>query len=109
MKSATIRFGKTSEDEHVIGVFNSMGQDQLVPVDPEHWDSLQGSTAERITHILGWTNTEHDGEHVHFALTTKPEPAPRKPIADNNDAKPIKSLFPGSHSCLPGQSDLFGE
>ena len=43
-----------------------------------------------------------------FALDVQPAQGPKTPTKiENNTAKPLKSLFPGSHDCLPGQSDLF--
>jgi len=66
MRTAEITFGQLDDDEHIISIDNHDNQQaELVPVDPARWDSLTGSTAERIAHILDWTETEHDGEFCH--------------------------------------------
>ena len=37
------------------------------------------------------------------------EPKPKTKLTDDNDKQNQTKLFPGSHSCLPGQADLFGD
>jgi hypothetical protein len=64
MKSATIEFGKTGEDSHIITIDDG-GSRSTVAVRDDEWESHQGSRCERIASILGWMDTEFDGDTVH--------------------------------------------
>jgi hypothetical protein len=64
MKTATIEFGKTSGDSHAITIDDS-GNRSTVTVRDDEWESYQGSRCERIAAILGWMDTEFDGDTVH--------------------------------------------